>query len=310
MDIQQLKTFVTVVRLGSFAAAARQLDMAPSMVSRSVAALEAELGVRLMQRSTRKAALTEAGARYHAQVSEILEGLERAADDARAASGATQRGSVRLTTSVAYGQTLIVPLLADLHALHPGIEIELLLSDAVFDLVAERIDLALRLGPAVDSALVGFQLARVAYRVVASPAYLARHGRPERPGELADRDCLRFALPGFRSQWRFRSPAGAEQSVDVRGWLLLSTAMAVHQAARDGLGPALLADWLAGPDIAAGRLVDLFPDYEVTAADFDRGIWLLYASRAYLPGRVRAVIDFLKARLGEAQPGLKKPNSN
>lgn len=296
MDIQQLRTFVDVVHHGSFAAAARHLDMAPSMVTRSVAALERELGVRLMQRTTRKLSLTEAGAAYYERVRGLLEGLDRASDEARATAGDVT-GPVRITSSVTFGQTVLVPLLPALRERHPGLQLDLFLTDAMVDLVAERLDLAVRLGPAQDSSLIGQQLLAIRYRVCASPAYLARYGRPRQPADLALCDCLRLPLPGFRTQWKFRGPDGALQLVDVHGWLLLSNALALHRAALDGLGPTLLADWLVEPDLAAGRLVDLFPHHEVTAANFDAGVWLMYASRAYVPRRVRAVVDFLKQQI-------------
>lgn len=297
MNIEQLRTFVVVVQQGSFAAAARQLGMAPSMVTRSVAALERELGVRLMQRSTRKLSLTEAGAAYYEHVCSALDLLERASDQAHNAAGEVT-GAVRVTASVAYGQMVIVPVLPALHQLHPGLEIDLLLTDALVDLVAERVDIAVRLGPAVDSSLVGMQLASTRYRVCASPAYLKGHGKPRLPADLAHCDCLRFPLPGFRTQWKFRVANGPVETVDVHGWLVLSTALALHRAALDGLGPVLLADWVVGADLACGRLVDLFPEHEVTATSFDSAVHLLYASRAYVPRRVRAVVDFLKARAG------------
>ncbi len=296
MDIQQLRVFVEIARQGSFAAAARQLDLAPSVATRVMAALERELGVRLLQRSTRKLSLTEAGARYHEQVAGLLDGLERAADEARHASGAA-RGTVRITASVAYGQTVLVPSLPALHERHPGLEIDLLLTDNVVDLVADRVDLALRLGSRVDASLVGMPLRRVRYHVVASPQYLQRHGRVRQPADLAGHECLRFALPGFRTQWTFRGPGNELETVEVHGWLVASTALALHRASLDGLGPALLPDWLVGPDLARGSLVDLFPQHEATAHDFDSAVWLLYASRTYMPRRVREVMAFLKQAL-------------
>lgn len=296
MDIQQLRTFVDVVHHGSFAAAARHLDMAPSMVTRAVAALERELGVRLMQRTTRKLSLTEAGAAYYERVRGVLEGLDRASDEARATTGDVT-GPVRITSSVTFGQTVLVPLLPALRERHPGLQIDLILTDTLLDLVAERVDLAVRLGPAQDSSLIGQRLVAMHYRVCASPAYIARHGRPRQPADLAQRDCLRQPLPGFRTQWKFRGDDGALEVVDVHGWLMLSTSLALHRAALDGLGPSLLADWLVDADIAAGRLVDLFPRHEITAANFDAAVWLLYASRAYVPRRVRAVVDFLRQQI-------------
>jgi DNA-binding transcriptional LysR family regulator len=296
MDIRQLKTFVEVVQQGSFAGAARQQGVDPSAVTRAVAALEAALGARLLQRTTRKVALTEAGAAYLERVRPLLDELDGAADELRANTGGV-RGTVRVTASVAYGQAVLVPLLPALHAQHPGLEVDLVLSDAVVDVVTQRIDVALRLGPAVDSSLVGVKLAAVRPRVVASPAYLKAHGRPRTPQDLAACDCLRFPLPGYRTQWSFRDRQGGVQSVAVRGWLVMSTALALHRAALDGLGPALLADWLVDPDIDAGRLVDLFPKHEATATNFDSAVWLLYASREHMPRRVRAFVDFVKAKL-------------
>jgi len=305
--LHQLRAFVAVASQGSFAAAARDLGVAPSVVTRAVAALEQTLGVLLMHRTTRKLSLTEPGALYFEQVRDLLAALDRASEEARANTAAV-RGTVRMTCSVAYGQAVIVPLLPALHERHPDLEIELLLNDAVLDLAEERVDLAVRLGARAAPGLVGLQLAHVRYRVVASRDYVARHGRPRTPADLARCDCLRFALPGFRTQWKFRAapPSGSDDSVltvDVRGWLVLSTALALHRASLDGLGPALLPDWLVDGDIASGALLDLFPQYEPTAAAFDSAVWLLYPTRKYLPRRVRVVVDLLKERLG-AQPSL------
>ncbi|TXK28390.1 LysR family transcriptional regulator [Ottowia sp. GY511] len=296
MNVQQLKTFVEVAHHGSFAEAARRLDMAPSAVSRAVAALEASLGARLLQRNTHRVSLSDAGAAYYEQVVLVLEALERAADQARSASGEVQ-GVVRLTATVAFGQALVVPLLGELHSLHPALELELHLADHVVDLVAERIDLAIRLGPPADTSLIGARLAPLHYRVCASPDYLQRHGQPAAPQALADHTCLRFPKPGFRTQWAFQDPEGHVDVVDVHGWLVVSSAMALRRAALDGLGVAMLGHWLVDADIAAGRLVNLFPAYQLAAPDFGTAAWLLYPSRAYVPRRVRAVIDFLKARL-------------
>jgi DNA-binding transcriptional LysR family regulator len=240
----------------------------------------------------------------------VLATLDRASD-ALKSSTATVRGTVKLTCSVAYGQAVLVPLLPALHEQHPGLKLEVLLSDAVIDLAEERVDLAIRLGAHVAPGLVGLQLARVRYHVVASPAYVASHGRPRTPADLARCDCLRFALPGFRTQWRFRSALPLPddpgvQTVDVQGWLVLSTALALHRAALDGLGPALLPDWLVSKDIAAGTLLDLFPAHEPTATAFDSGVWLLYPTRDYQPGRVRVAVEFLKQQLGSGARAMHR----
>lgn len=303
MDVQQLKVFAEVARRGSFAAAARHLDLAPSAVTRAVAAVEAQLDARLLQRTTRQVSLTEAGAEFLQRIDRVLHDLDAAVDAVHERSGEL-RGNVRITASVGFGQAVLVPLLPALHKRHPGLTLELMLTDAVVDLVAQQVDLALRLGPSIDSSMIGFRLCPVRYRVVASPAYLRRHGRPRMPADLANCECLRFPLPGFRTAWTFRelpsakAGPGAEppatQTVHVSGWMVASTSLALHRAALDGLGPAMLADWLVDPDLTAGRLVNLFPRHETSATDFDSAVWLLYASRSHLPARVRGVVEFLK----------------
>lgn len=299
MNLQQLKTFVEVVERGSFAEAARRLNVAPSAVSRAVTAIEADLGVRLLQRNTHRLSLSEAGTAYYEQLRSALDALERASEQARAVS-AEVKGAVRIATTVAFGQNLVVPLLPALHQQYPALDLEVLLDDRIVDIVAERIDLAIRLGPPADTSLIGMQLASLPYRVCATPHYLRANGYPRAPADLAQHDCLRFSVPGFRTRWDFRDRAGAVEAVDVKGWLTLSTALALHRAALDGLGPVLLGHWLVDADIAAGRLVNLFPEYEVAAAGFgfETAAWLLYPSRAYVPRRVRAVIEFFKTRLG------------
>ena len=171
---------------------------------------------------------------------------------------------------------------------------------ALGDLIADRIDLAIRLAPSYRGDVVGSKLFATRYRIAASPAYLAREGTPKKPGDLSDRSCLLFPLPGFRDRWLFRRGTALEE-VPVQGNLILSTALALRSAALDGLGPVLLADWHLDDDIAQGRLVDLFPHHEVTATTFDTAAWLLYPSRNYLPHKVRATIEFLRKHLGKGR---------
>jgi DNA-binding transcriptional LysR family regulator len=299
MDTQHLRTFIEVVRQGSFAAAARRLDLGCSQVTRAVAALEAELGARLMHRTTRKLTLTESGAAYFRRVSELMNELDEASDDVRASTGET-RGLVRLTASMALGQKLVLPLLGKLHAKHPGLQLDLRFTDAVVDLIGQQVDIALRQSHTVDGSLIGVRLGPLRFRVCASPDYISQHGRPKEPAELAHRDCLRFAVPGVHSAWSFKQVGIADAEIEVvpiGGWLAGSSALSLLEAALEGLGPVLLADWLVDPDIAAGRLVDLFPQHEATSTSFDNGVWLLFPSREHLPRRVRVVVDFLREEL-------------
>ncbi|WP_299771434.1 LysR family transcriptional regulator [uncultured Tateyamaria sp.] len=295
MDITALRTVQLVAHHQSFAAVARVLDVDPSSVSRTVAGIEGQLGLRLFQRSTRQLTLTEAGSVYLARIGPLLDDMDLARD--AAAEVSTQpSGRVRLTASVAFGQEVIIPHLADLRAALPEIELELILNDQTIDLVAGQIDIAIRLAPAPKGDLISTRLRSTRYRVVASPDYLDQRGRPRKPEALTDHACLRMTLPDYRTEWRFRKNQ-TETIVGVTGPILISNALALRTAARNGLGPALLANWMTETDLAQGTLVDLFPDHDVTATTFDTGAWLLYPSRTYLPTKVRAVIDFLRARL-------------
>lgn len=296
MDADTLRLFLAVARRGSFAAVARELDLDPSAVSRAIAALEDELGVRLFQRSTRQMALTEAGTLYGERVATLLEDLDRARDEAMAV-GTGVAGTLRLTASIAFGHVRLVPLLADIRAAFPRLRLEVLLSDARLDLVAERIDLAIRLGPATDSGMVGVKLFDMTYRVCASPEWVAAAGHLDAPAALARQSCLLFDLPNFRTRWRFDDAAGLRSEVPVKGDLLLSSLLALRDCVLAGMGPALLVNWLVDADIAAGRLINLFPSHRAFVSDTSSAAWLIYPSRAYLPKKVRAMIDFLRPRL-------------
>jgi len=305
MDLSHLRIFAHAARRGSFAAAARDLDMDASVVSRAVAALEAELGARLLQRTTRTMALTEAGQAYLARVEPLLDELDRARDEA--ASARTEPvGTLRLTASVAFGEACLMPLVPDMRARFPRLKLEMLLTDANLDLATERIDIALRLAPEPRADLIGVKLFPTRYRVVASPAYLAREGRPAAPAEVAARATIVFALPVFRSRWLFRRD-GRMEDVPVRGEIAISSGLAIRHAVLDGLGLALLPDWLVGRDLAAGALVDVFPAHEVTATSFDTAAWLLYASRQYVPKKVRLMTQFLRERLTGPQAPAPAP---
>jgi DNA-binding transcriptional LysR family regulator len=300
METSHLRVFVDVAQRRSFAAVARDSNVDPSSVSRIIAALESQLGVRLFQRTTRKLALTEAGESFLARVGPLVEELDHAQDEARSLRSEPS-GTLRLTASVAFGQLCLVPILPAFRRALPRLRLELLLTDTNLDLIADRIDLAIRLAPSYRGDVIGSKLFATRYRVVASPDYLARHGAPKIPRALSAHSCLLFPLRDFRERWLFRRGDETEE-VPVRGSLLLSTALALRSAALDGLGPVLLANWHLDADLAAGRLIDLFPEYEVTATTFDTAAWLLYPSRSYLPHKVAATVEFLKTHLGAAHP--------
>jgi DNA-binding transcriptional LysR family regulator len=299
MDIHALTLFATVARRGSFAAVAKERNIDPSSVSRAVADLEAELGLRLFQRTTRSMTLTEAGDLYLARIEPLIEELGRARDAAAQVTGAP-RGLLRITASVTFGQTRIVPLLAEFHARYPELRLDCLFTDANVDLVADRVDLAIRLAPVIEGDLIAAKLVDTRYRVVASPAYLARHAPIRGPRELSLHKVLLFNLKAYRTRWLFRDRDGREEAVPISGDITITPAGSLLAAAIAGLGPALLPDWLVDDAIAAGALVDLFPDHDATATTFETAAWLVYPSRAYLPSKVRVMADFLRERMSAA----------
>jgi DNA-binding transcriptional LysR family regulator len=298
MNTADLDTLMVVIRLGSFAAAARELHIDPSSVSRTVAALESELGMRLFQRNTRQLAMTEAGAVFVERIGPLLEEIEQVRH-AAADTAVQMQGTLRITVSNAFGMRRVVPLLPAFYNAHPALHLELIFTDAILDLVAERIDIAIRIGALPDSTLIALPLLPMRYRVVASPAWLdSLDDPPKAPEDLARCDCLSYSMHGFRDRWFFNDAEGGQKTaVTVRWRVLSANGLALRECALAGLGFALMPDWLIGDDLAAGRLVDLFPRHDVTIVDAPTGVWLLYPSRSYVPIKVRAFIDFMRAAM-------------
>jgi DNA-binding transcriptional LysR family regulator len=297
MEIDRLRILVDVAQLGSFAAAARLRDLDPSSVSRMVAQMERELGIRVFQRTTRRLSLTEAGNVFLRRAEAIPDELDLAHEEA---VGRTSRvfGTVRITTPVAFGQICVVPLLSRLRQAFPELAVELLMTDTNVDLVRDHIDLAIRLAPAKEREVICAKLRDTRYRVCASRDYISTAPPLERPSDLSDHEALLLTLPEHRSRWLFRDLAGQVTEVPVKGKIFVSNALALRGAAADGLGPALLADWLVERDIEDGLLIDVFPEVEVTATTFETAAWMVYPTRAFLPGKVRVVINFLREHLG------------
>lgn len=296
MEISTLQIFVEVMRQGSFAAVARDRNVDPSSISRTIAGLEKELGIRLLQRTTRRLSPTEAGMAYFERVEPLVEEMQQAIAIATDVSG-QPRGTLRVTASVSFGQRCLVPLLPQFRQRYPDLAIELLLTDAVVDLLAERIDVAIRLGLLADSSLIAQRLLPTHYRVCASPHYLAQFGHPATPSDIAHHECLRFPLAGFRARWRFQDQAGQSEEIPVTGRVVISNALALQQCAISGLGLALLPNWLIDAELQSGALIDVFPEHQVTATEFNTAAWLVLPSRAYLPLKVQAFLDFLKTSI-------------
>ncbi|AFY57943.1 transcriptional regulator [Rivularia sp. PCC 7116] len=293
MDLSVLQTFVEVMRHGNFASVARERNIDPSSVSRTIAGLESELGIRLFQRTTRKLSPTEAGIAYFERIEPLIEEIQQAAAVAKDISG-NPKGTIRVTASVSFGLKCIVPLLPKFEAKYPELTVDLLLTDSVVDLFTERIDVAIRLGQLTDSTLIIQQLMRTRYSVCTSPDYLQKYGKPQKPKDIEQHNCLLFPLVGFRTRWIFKDKIGNNQEISVSGNTIISNAIALQQCAISGMGLTLLPHWLIDEDIRSGKLVKLFPDYEVTATDFNTAAWLVFPSRAYMPLKVRVFVEELK----------------
>jgi DNA-binding transcriptional LysR family regulator len=287
-----IKAFVRVVEAGGFAGAARSLGLSTAMVSKHIAALESHLGARLLDRNTRKSVPTEAGRRFYERCMEVLAGLEEAQselmDDSR-----SLRGVLRVTAPVEFGNAHLAPLVPRFLELHPQLKVSLDFTNRVVDLVAEGMDLAIRVARELDTSLAGRQLAVSRLMVLAAPAYLSRASRPDRPMQLAAHPALCFAVPSAMNDWRFQGADGSG-SVRINARLETTSSEALRVAAIEGSGITLLPTFVAGRDLAAGRLVALFPDHDFGTLR----IHAVYPHRKHMPAKVRAFLDFLLAHFG------------
>ncbi len=294
MKLSDLELFLEIARAGSFAKAASQRGVDPSSISRQIAGLESKLGFRLFERTTRRLALTEAGLMAKSRISAPLEEIRQVISEAGDVLN-IPKGLLRVTASVAFGERWLAPRILEFQARFPEIRLDLVLTDRNMDLVAENVDIAIRLGEQMVGSYVVSRLMKTRYRVVASPKYLDRHGSPAMPSELKHHNCLCFSLPQYGPVWRFRDTAHQQSEVSVSGTATMTNALAIRRAALEGIGIALLGNWTIDEDIEQGALVNLFPDMAASATGFDTAAWILYPSKDYVPAKTRAFVDFMKA---------------
>jgi len=290
--LQSMRVFVRVVETGGFAAAARGLHLSPAMVTKHVAHLEARTGARLLNRTTRQVRTTAAGQAYFERCVAILAGVEEAETEA-GAEAAAPRGTLRITAPVEFGNDHLSAVAAEFLGRHPGVDLVLDFSNRRIDLVQEGYDLAVRVAREMDTGLVGRRLASLRFHVVASPSYLARHGRPGAPEDLAGHRCLVFAIPAPWTSWSFLREGGAT-TVKVTPRVTATSSAALLQAACAGVGISLLPSFVCGRALARAELVSLFPDFDLGAL----GVYALFPHRTLLPVRVRLFIDLLVERFG------------
>jgi len=290
----QMVLFARVVESGSFSAAARALDHTPSAVSRQIGLLEDRLGVRLLNRSRQGLALTEAGTAFHQRCVDVAKRVAEAEAMAVAMSAKPQ-GELRVTCTVAFGKTHLLPTLPAFLENNPELRLSLELTDRKADLAAEAIDVAVRFSEQIDDpSVVARRLARNQRLICAAPAYLDRFGVPERPEDLAGHNCLRLSTVASWNEWHFSSPDG-ERVVHATGDFEANSADAIYHATLAGMGIARLPTYLVGPDLRSGRLRRVLPELLDEATD----LVAVYAERRNLAPKVRVFVDHLVSHFGD-----------
>lgn len=288
----EMMVFVRVVEAGSFSEAARLLLMTPSTVSKLIARLEARLGVRLIERSTRRLALTREGQFYYERSRALLGQLDET-EQQIAQGGAEAEGVIRVTSSVTFGVAALEPILPEFLQAYPRIAVDLSLSDDVVDLYLDRTDVAIRVGKLQDSSLMARRIGETRRRIVASPAYLARHGTPRTPEDLMSHNCLGFNFRRANPVWPMREGGRIVERM-LSGSLLANNGETLRRMALAGVGVARIADYhLRGP-IARGELVEILQDSDIGETD---EIHALFRGAQFLPARVRAFLDFTVPRM-------------
>ena len=296
VDLNALASFVRVVDAGGFSAAARGLSLTPSAVSKQISRLEDRLGVRLLQRTTRKLSLTEEGMAYYRRAARVLadaEEAEREIADLRDVPS----GKLHVSLPLAFGRKKVVPAMPAFLKAHPEVQLDLNFSDAYVDLIEDGIDVAMRIGELTDSSLIARRVAPNRRVVCAVPAYFERHGRPATPADLARHNCFVYSYRRWRRDWPFLGPDGREILVSVTGSVESNDAEALHGFLMAGLGVALMPLWLVGEELADGRVEEALADYQVP----DSAIYAVYPSTRHLAPKVRAFIDFMAERLAACE---------
>lgn len=295
-NLTDIAIFVRVVEAGGFTAASERLAMSQSVISRSVTALETRLGVRLLQRTTRRISLTEAGAELYRRAVRGLADLEEA--ELEVTRFQTEpRGLLRVTAPTSFTLTYLAPLLAAFLARYPAVRVDLQLNDQQVDIVAEGFDLAIRIATLDDSQLVAQRLAPVRSVVCASPDYLARRGAPETPQDLLQHDCIVYTYGRNPGKWRFQGDEG-ELLVPVNGPVQTNNGLVEKQLVLDGAGIALLPTFYVAPDLRSGALVTVLDRYPPA----ELAVYAVYPERRGLGAKVRAYVDYLREQFAGIPP--------
>jgi len=287
-QFKQISTFAEVANKGSLSAAARAEGVAPAMISRRLDALEQRLGVKLLQRTTRKLALTNEGAAFLEDCQRILADLE-AAESMVSERSRHASGILTISAPAGFGRQHVAPLIPSFLSQHQNLKLTLSLNDRVVDLIGEGVDVAIRIAALSDSNLIGAKLADNKRVVVASPIYLKKHGTPKTLDELSKHNCLAFSTDGSQRGWTFRQN-GKNVTLKVEGNMVCNDGAVLHDWALAGKGLAWRSMWEVGTEIESGKLVTVLDDYTAPGND----IYAIFAQRQHLPLRIRAFVDFLR----------------
>ena len=286
--LREMEIFVRVVETGSFSAAGRDFNLGQPSVSKTIAALEARLGARLLVRSTRQLSPTEAGTAYYERASRVV----AEANEAEAAAqgiGAGLQGRLRISAPVTFGRLHLVPKLGEFFEANPKVRLELVMDDRIVDLVAESIDAALRLGTLTDSALKARKLAQADRVVIASPAYLARKGTPLAPADLLGHYGIVYGQSSGGQEWLFRR-GSSEMPISIQPRLTLSAAEGVREAVLAGQGFAIASRWMFASELANGEVVSVLAEWALPPME----LWVIYPSGRLTSSKARAFIDWFE----------------
>jgi DNA-binding transcriptional LysR family regulator len=293
--LTSLTAFVRVVDNGGFSAAGRKLNMSTTMVSNHVQALEERLGVRLLNRTTRKVSLTEVGRLYYDRCTQILADIAQA-DDIAGALQSTPRGTLRIYTNTHIVQ-FVSPVVAELLACYPEVKVDLAIGERNVDMIDENYDIAVRMLPPPDSSLIVRSLATWRHVLCCSHGYLEKHGRPQTLSELAERNCIRHASYPYGDEWHFVDRKGVPATEKVSGNLVSNSGETLHRTALAGVGIFLAPGFLVHDDLESGRLVRLLPEYRTVEFSMNA----VYPHRHHLSAKVRVFIDLLVRHAAEQQ---------
>lgn len=286
-----MSVFNKVVEERSFVRAAKRLGISTSAASRQVAQLEQHLGVRLLQRTTRRLSATESGRTFYDRSVQLVAGIEEAEQSATAGA-AMPRGTIKLTCPITFGLSYVAPAIGVFLARHRQVQFDVSLTDRPVDLVEESYDLAIRIGGLIGQNLIARKLGEIRFVACASPAYLAEHGTPRKPEDLAVHDCLSYEYLPARNQWQFRDRQGRARKVRLTGSVNANNADLLAAVAAEGIGVALAPDFVVRRELEAGRLVPLLKGFMPKPS----AVYAVYPSRRYLSAKVRAFVDFLVER--------------